>query len=759
MAVVYRLGLHCALERDYLEVLSHPPKPKTVFSRQRDRPGSGGRPGNHGYVRRAWGDSFVLCGTVKTYITLLPSAALGPGVAWERFRLEVLVLARYRAQKEDELSLAPGDVVRQVRQGSARGWLRGELGGRCGLFPKRLVQEIPEALRVPGKALTPRCARHRRHPSKSWGPQRWCKVNFNYSPEQADELKLQVGEIVEVIKEIEDGWWLGKKNGQLGAFPSNFVELLDSGPPSFGNTDLPSISPGPQQPPKLGSLIYESPPDYLQTVSHPETCRALFDYQPEAPDELPLKRGDEVKVLRKNTEDKGWWEGECRGRRGVFPDNFVLPPPPVKKLVPRRVVSRESVPKEPKKLITRTSLPTVKKLVTAPTGPSKAKTPCGDSQKRPSRDAGSSGSFLSGSPGQPGRKRSKTQAPQQHSAPSQRREHSSLAKAPCVTRTPTLNKTPTKEKTPSPNKIPSPEKTPSPNKAPNPEETLTLEKASIPEKTLSPDEVSTPEKTLTLDKNSTPEKVFSMDVVPALEVPPKDEALGPKVAPTLEKLTTPEQGLPEEVSVGKCIQSQHFSPKECPQGGQALVAMQTQPQEEVPMPEEAPLQPNSSENCYCMGRQGDSSLFEEESKSQLGSAPALEKAWPPEEAAALRKEAPAKEEPTPRDAKEQGAPDPQTPHTIKQTSDPQETPTLHSLVVQNTGNKSDGVDVMSLVHEVTSLRGALERLGLQLERKITEVWEELKSEREKRCSLEVQLMQRTQKSPTRAFKDAETQTH
>lgn len=39
-------------------------------------------------------------------------------------------------------------------------------------------------------------------PAKSRGPQRWCKVNFNYSPEQADELKLQAGEIVEVIKEV-----------------------------------------------------------------------------------------------------------------------------------------------------------------------------------------------------------------------------------------------------------------------------------------------------------------------------------------------------------------------------------------------------------------------------------------------------------------------------------------------------------------------------------------------------------------------------
>ncbi|XP_013009586.2 SH3 domain-containing protein 21 isoform X10 [Cavia porcellus] len=301
--------------------------------------------------------------------------------------MEVLVLARYRAQKEDELSLATGDVVRQVRQGPAKGWLCGELGGRYGFFPKCLVQEIPEALRVAGEALRPRCARRRRHPSKPQGPQRWCKVTFNYSPEQADELKLHAGETVEVIKEIEDGWWLGKKNGQLGAFPSNFVELLDSRPPSVGNTDVPSIRPGSQQLPKLGSLTSESPPDYLLSASYPETYRALFDYQPEAPDELPLKRGDKVKILRKHTEDKGWWEGECRGRRGVFPDNFVLPPPPVKKLVPRTVVSRESVSKEPKKLIARTSLSATKKLGIAPTRPSKAKTLCGDSQKCPSRDA------------------------------------------------------------------------------------------------------------------------------------------------------------------------------------------------------------------------------------------------------------------------------------------------------------------------------------------------------------------------------------
>lgn len=65
---------------------------------------------------------------------------------------EVLVLATYRAQQEGELSLAPGDVVRQVCPGPTRGWLRGELGGRSGLFPEGLVQVRPAAGGLEGRA-------------------------------------------------------------------------------------------------------------------------------------------------------------------------------------------------------------------------------------------------------------------------------------------------------------------------------------------------------------------------------------------------------------------------------------------------------------------------------------------------------------------------------------------------------------------------------------------------------------------------------
>ncbi|XP_054411253.1 SH3 domain-containing protein 21 isoform X2 [Pongo abelii] len=728
--------------------------------------------------------------------------------------MEVLVLAGYRAQKEDELSLAPGDVVRQ---------------------------EIPETLRGSGEARRPRCARRRGHPAKHPRPQRWCKVNFSYSPEQADELKLQAGEIVEMIKEIEDGWWLGKKNGQLGAFPSNFVELLDSGPPSLGNPDMPSVSPGPQQPPKLSSLAYDSPPDYLQTVSHPEAYRVLFDYQPEAPDELALRRGDVVKVLSKTTEDKGWWEGECQGRRGVFPDNFVLPPPPIKKLVPRKVVSRESAPtKEPKKLMPKTSLPTVKKLATATTGPSKAKTsqtPSRDSQKLTSRDSGPNGGFQSGGSCQPGRKRSKTQTPQQRSVSSQEEEHSSPAKAPSVKRTPMLDKTatpenaPSSKKIPAPDKVPSPEKTltlgdkasipgnstsgkiPAPDKVPTPEKMVTPEdKSSIPENSIIPEE------TLTVDKPSTPERVFSVEEAPALEVPPMDKVPDPKMAPlgdqvpTLEKVLTPELS-EEEVSTRDDIQFHHFSSEETLQKVKYFVAKEDpSSQEEAHTPEAPPPQPPSSERCLgemkCPLVRGDSSPRQAELKSGPASRPALEKPHPHKEATTLLEEAPSKDERTPEEEappneerplreevlpeegvaskeevtpkeelppkevppKEEVAPKEEVPpierafaqktRPIKPSPDSQETLTLPSLVPQNyTENKNEGVDVTSLRGEVESLRRALELMEVQLERKLTDIWEELKSEKEQRRQLEVQVMQGTQKSQTPRIIHTQTQTY
>lgn len=60
------------------------------------------------------------------------------------------------------------------------------------------------------------------------------KVLFSYAPEQEDELALDIGDVLEFLEEVEEGWWRGRLNGKEGIFPSNFVKEIDE-PKTNGN--------------------------------------------------------------------------------------------------------------------------------------------------------------------------------------------------------------------------------------------------------------------------------------------------------------------------------------------------------------------------------------------------------------------------------------------------------------------------------------------------------------------------------------------
>ena len=48
---------------------------------------------------------------------------------------------------------------------------------------------------------------------------------------------------------------------------------------------------------------------------------AMFDFAGTDADELPLKQGDKVTVLEKDSS--GWWRGSANGKTGIFPANYV----------------------------------------------------------------------------------------------------------------------------------------------------------------------------------------------------------------------------------------------------------------------------------------------------------------------------------------------------------------------------------------------------------------------------------------------------
>uniref|UniRef100_A0A8V5FI09 Uncharacterized protein n=1 Tax=Melopsittacus undulatus TaxID=13146 RepID=A0A8V5FI09_MELUD len=216
---------------------------------------------------------------------------------------------------------------------------------------------------------------------------RRCQVAFSYMPQNEDELELKVGDIIEVVGEVEEGWWEGILNGKTGMFPSNFIkELSDSedagieeqvkpslkdtaGSESDGGDSCSTKSEGANggtaiQPKKVkgvgfGDIFKDKPiklrprsievendflpvdksvgkklppatatqePTKIEVDSRTKTkeyCKVIFPYEAQNDDELTIREGDVVTLISKDCVDVGWWEGELNGRRGVFPDNFV----------------------------------------------------------------------------------------------------------------------------------------------------------------------------------------------------------------------------------------------------------------------------------------------------------------------------------------------------------------------------------------------------------------------------------------------------
>ncbi|XP_039536138.1 SH3 domain-containing protein 21 isoform X3 [Pimephales promelas] len=235
--------------------------------------------------------------------------------------MEVLVLLDFEATMPDELTVCVGDVVKNVSKAKEEGWLEGDLRGKRGMFPGNFVKEVPVYL-LGDSNREPRSMR--KTAKKPKVQTRKCEVIFPYTSLHEDELELVVGETIEIIREIEDGWWMGKKNNQIGAFPSNFVKEI------FVPSKDGKITEAKARP-KLSEAVFnkegkgqQRPSLRRKTSSVKECCRAMFDYTAVAEDELNLKKGDVITIISKATEDDGWWEGELNGCRGFFPDNFVM---------------------------------------------------------------------------------------------------------------------------------------------------------------------------------------------------------------------------------------------------------------------------------------------------------------------------------------------------------------------------------------------------------------------------------------------------
>ncbi|XP_033355992.1 E3 ubiquitin-protein ligase SH3RF3-like isoform X3 [Bombus vosnesenskii] len=258
----------------------------------------------------------------------------------------------YVSKVPGDLSFKKGDIV-ILRKKIDNNWCFGESASSHGVFPLSYVQVITP--------LTPDV------------PQ--CKALYDFRMTNDDEdgcLTFNKGEIISVIRRVDENWAEGKLLDRIGIFPLAFVELnsvaralmklstnAQPGPsrvapptptneettlliPTDHSRNLQTSQPRPQLVQTSTSIadhnlrhrrsgssdlaLAQSSQSSSATTGNthlPAAYIALYPYKPQKADELELRKGG-VYMVTERCQD-GWFKGTSNRTQkcGVFPGNYV----------------------------------------------------------------------------------------------------------------------------------------------------------------------------------------------------------------------------------------------------------------------------------------------------------------------------------------------------------------------------------------------------------------------------------------------------
>ncbi|KAJ1899397.1 hypothetical protein LPJ66_002140 [Kickxella alabastrina] len=174
----------------------------------------------------------------------------------------------YNKAKPDELDLSPGDIIHVTNNEHTSWWIgQNQMTKEQGWFPSNFVTKLakPEGSSKP-KLKTKRVVR----------------IVKAYTAMDEDDLDLQVGDQVEVQKEV-DGWFLGTLDSRSGMFPVGHAEVSERRPlpptpvmcasrrGTFSGGSAPEVGlpVPPQAPPVLPSRNPPLPPRASTETSRP----------------------------------------------------------------------------------------------------------------------------------------------------------------------------------------------------------------------------------------------------------------------------------------------------------------------------------------------------------------------------------------------------------------------------------------------------------------------------------------------------------
>ncbi|XP_049591421.1 sorbin and SH3 domain-containing protein 1 isoform X8 [Syngnathus scovelli] len=124
-------------------------------------------------------------------------------------------------------------------------------------------------------------------------------ARFDFRAETLKELPFQKGDIVYIIRQVDQNWYEGEHHGRVGIFPRSYVELL---PPTEKAQPKKSV---PVQVLEYGDAV------------------ARFNFAGDTVVEMSFRKGERITLIRR--VDENWYEGKISGtnRQGIFPVTYV----------------------------------------------------------------------------------------------------------------------------------------------------------------------------------------------------------------------------------------------------------------------------------------------------------------------------------------------------------------------------------------------------------------------------------------------------
>uniref|UniRef100_A0A3B5LIZ1 SH3 domain-containing protein n=1 Tax=Xiphophorus couchianus TaxID=32473 RepID=A0A3B5LIZ1_9TELE len=124
-------------------------------------------------------------------------------------------------------------------------------------------------------------------------------ARFDFRAESLKELPFQKGDIVYIIRQVDQNWYEGEHHGRVGIFPRSYVELL---------------------PPTEKAQPKKSAP--VQVLEYGEAL-ARFNFKGDTVVEMSFRKGERITLIRR--VDENWYEGKISGtnRQGIFPVTYV----------------------------------------------------------------------------------------------------------------------------------------------------------------------------------------------------------------------------------------------------------------------------------------------------------------------------------------------------------------------------------------------------------------------------------------------------